>query len=268
MVEPDSERPHRSRHATPRHRAAEPSSPPPAGPAAPAPPTDPARRRVARPPAARHPVEAAPGEVAGHRSRPGPDGSARPAWLPGPRLTGLGAGLLLTVLTLAAGAATALLLSGSGTGYGLLFCASCAVAALWVRPSDLLAAPIAAPTAFALGTLPLLDGGSSGRLMDLVTTLSLQAGWLYAGTSLAALLALARRVARRRVAVTPAPRVPGHRPGSEPSERSGRRVARQPAQNRRQEPSGRSPAGGPVRQPAQRLRSPRRSTAERVPPRR
>ena len=91
----------------------------------------------------------------------------------------------------------ALLFGGSQTAYGVLFLPVCLLTGLWVRPGDLVTAPVVAPIAFTLGLLPLAggsDGGISGRFMGLVTALALQAGWLYGGTLLAGLVVLARRV--------------------------------------------------------------------------
>ncbi|MFD0382659.1 DUF6542 domain-containing protein [Streptomyces stramineus] len=58
-------------------------------------------------------------------------------------------------------------------------------------------APVTAPIAFAAGAVPLTggSGGLAGHAMGLVTLLSLNAGWLYSGTLLAALVALIRRIA-------------------------------------------------------------------------
>lgn len=96
------------------------------------------------------------------------------------------------------------LFGGSLTLYGVLFLPVCVLTALWLRGSDLLTAPVVAPIAFAVGLLPVADGGggTAGKLMGLVTALATEAGWLYGGTLLAGVLALVRRVlevrARRR----------------------------------------------------------------------
>lgn len=100
------------------------------------------------------------------------------------------------------GGLDALLLEGSPTVYGVLFVIVSVVAACWVRPADLVAGPVAAPLAFTAGLFFLHDGGDGlgEQLMSLVTVLSMEAGWIYTGTLLAALVALGRRVAvmRRR----------------------------------------------------------------------
>ncbi|MER5782051.1 DUF6542 domain-containing protein [Streptomyces mobaraensis] len=121
------------------------------------------------------------------------------------RLTGLGSGLLAVVAMLVAGVVVARLGAGSPVAYGVLFTLCCAVCALGVRPAELVAAPVSAPIAFAAGALPVTaatagSGGLGGRVMALVGFLSLQAGWLYGGTLLAALIVLGRRVVlvRRR----------------------------------------------------------------------
>ncbi len=121
------------------------------------------------------------------------------------RLTGLGSGLLAVVAMLVAGVLVARLAAGSPIAYGVLFTLCCAVCALGVRPAELVAAPVSAPIAFAAGALPVTaatagSGGLAGRAMALVGFLSLQAGWLYGGTLLAALIVLGRRVrlVRRR----------------------------------------------------------------------
>ncbi|KPI31979.1 hypothetical protein OV450_6995 [Actinobacteria bacterium OV450] len=135
----------------------------------------------------------------GGRPRPGP---ARRT--PRPRLTGLGGGLFACVaMNLAAGIAW-LLFDGSLLAYGLLFLPVAAATALWVRPADLIAAPISAPIAFAAGVWPL-SGGSGGfgaEVMGLVSALSLHAGWLYGGTLVSALIVVVRKavlISRRRL---------------------------------------------------------------------
>ncbi len=96
-----------------------------------------------------------------------------------------------------------LLFDGSMIAYGLLFVLVAATTALWVRPADLVTAPIAVPIAFAAGVWPIAggSGGFGGQLMGVVTALALHAGWLYAGTLLAALIVLVRKavlISRRR----------------------------------------------------------------------
>lgn len=98
-----------------------------------------------------------------------------------------------------------LLFGGSATVYGVLFLPVCVLTALWVRPGDLVTAPVVVPIAFAFGLPPITDGGGGfgGSLMGLVTALALQAGWLYGGTLAAVLVVTVRRVSlmsRRRAA--------------------------------------------------------------------
>lgn len=124
--------------------------------------------------------------------------------LPRPRLTGLGGGLFACVaMTLVAGLAW-LLFDGSLFVYGLLFVPVAAATALWVRPADLVTAPIAVPIAFAVGVWPICgdSGGFGAQVMGLVSALSLHAGWLYGGTLVAALIAVVRKavlIGRRRL---------------------------------------------------------------------
>ncbi|MFB6693410.1 MULTISPECIES: DUF6542 domain-containing protein, partial [Streptomyces] len=134
-------------------------------------------------------------------------GAPRPApvrRMPRPRLTGLGGGLFAcTSMVLVAGLCW-LLFGSSLFVYGLLFPPVAAATALWVRPADLITAPIGVPIAFAAGVWPISggSGGFGGQLMGLVSALSLHAGWLYAGTLVAALIALVRKavlIGRRRL---------------------------------------------------------------------
>ncbi|MFE9609108.1 DUF6542 domain-containing protein [Streptomyces sp. NPDC006012] len=125
-----------------------------------------------------------------------------PGLMPGPRLTGLGAGLFCAVLMFLLGCLDQLLFGASLTGYGVLFLPVCALTALWVRGADLLTAPVVVPIAFPVGLLPVADsgGGMLGRLMGLVTALATQAGWLYGGTFIASAIVIVRRIrlVRRR----------------------------------------------------------------------
>ncbi|PZH04484.1 hypothetical protein C1I97_19510 [Streptomyces sp. NTH33] len=154
------------------------------------PPVPPARRASGvRPPSAAAPTATAP----------------VPRRPPGPRLTGLGGGLFCGAVMLLLGFADLLLFGGSQSVYGVLFLPVCALTAVWMRQGDLLAAPVVVPIGFAAGLLPVVDGdgGVPGRLLGLVTALATQALWLYAGTLIAGVTALVRRVAlvRRRAAV-------------------------------------------------------------------
>lgn len=136
--------------------------------------------------------------------------------MPAPKLTGLGCGLLSTLALLAFAALDELLLDGAQTPYGVFFVLVAFCAGLWVRPYDLIAAPVALPIAFTLGAVPIEHGagGFGGLVMGVFSVLALSAGWLYAGTLVCVFLALVRKVvliARRR-ASRPATRPA--RPGS------------------------------------------------------
>ncbi|WP_418953375.1 DUF6542 domain-containing protein [Streptomyces cinnabarinus] len=125
--------------------------------------------------------------------------------LPNPRLTGLGVGLFCLVLMLALGSLVSLLFGSSLTVYGVLFLPVCVLTAAWVRRADLVTAVIIVPIAFALGLLPVADGGGGGtgdRLMGLFTALATEAGWLYGGTLVTGVIVTVRKVRqmRRRVA--------------------------------------------------------------------
>ncbi|MEU5312009.1 DUF6542 domain-containing protein [Streptomyces sp. NPDC021562] len=127
---------------------------------------------------------------------PGPGPGPR-----GPRLTSLGCALFCGAAMFLLGFLDDLLLGASLTVYGVLFLPVSALTALWVRPSDLLTAPVVAPIAFAVGLLAVADGsGFLDGLMGLVTALSTQAGWLYGGTLVTGLIVLVRRarLLRRR----------------------------------------------------------------------
>ncbi|MER0241718.1 DUF6542 domain-containing protein, partial [Streptomyces sp. HSW2009] len=123
--------------------------------------------------------------------------------LPEPKLTGFGTGMLTLSTMLAVGCLDALLLSGSPVVYGLFFLLVCAASGVWVRPADLIAAPVSVPIAFALGLVPIGEDGDGfgGQAMNVVTSLSLEVAWLYAGTLMTCLIVLVRRIAlvgRRR----------------------------------------------------------------------
>ncbi|OKK20773.1 hypothetical protein AMK16_10130 [Streptomyces sp. CB00455] len=134
-------------------------------------------------------------------------GGALPALgrrLPRPRLTGLGGGLFACAAMVLAGGISWLVFGSSLFVYGLLSLPVAAVTALWVRPADLITAPITVPIAFAAGVWPISggSGGIGGQLMGLVSALSLHAGWLYAGTLVAALIVVVRKavlIGKRRL---------------------------------------------------------------------
>ncbi|MCX5385358.1 DUF6542 domain-containing protein [Streptomyces sp. NBC_00083] len=130
------------------------------------------------------------------RTRPVPPIVLALRRLPSPRLTGLGGGLLAAALMFALGGLDWLLLDGSPAVYGVLFLLVSAAIALWVRPADLITAPICVPIAFAFGIVPIAGGtgGFGGQTMAVVTALALHAGWLYAGTLVAGVIATVRKV--------------------------------------------------------------------------
>ncbi|SFB89416.1 DUF6542 domain-containing protein [Streptomyces aidingensis] len=109
--------------------------------------------------------------------------------MPRPRLTGLGCGVLACAAMSAAGWLS-VLLGGAPACYGVLFLAVGWASALWVRPADLICAPVAAPIAFALGVL------ATGEGTGVVTYLALHAPWLFAGTLLTLVVVLVRGVRR------------------------------------------------------------------------
>ncbi|MGW0968954.1 DUF6542 domain-containing protein [Streptomyces sp. NPDC002516] len=151
------------------------------------------------------PVPAQGGRAAGGGVRRDGPAARRPAparvrQQPGasrPRLTGLGGGLFCGASMFVLACLDALLFDGSATVYGVLFLPVCLLTALWVRPGDLVTAPVVVPIAFAVGLPPLADdggGGLAGHFMGLVTALALQAGWLYGGTLAAVLVVAVRRI--------------------------------------------------------------------------
>ncbi|MYQ61577.1 hypothetical protein GTY68_30970 [Streptomyces sp. SID4926] len=167
-----------------------------------------------RPPAARPARRPLPPQGAqGRGGRPRPprrprtaSGATRtPSRVPGPRLTGLGTGLFAAAAMLLA-SGLALAAGSSVLVYGLLFLPVSVLTALWVRPADLFAAPVAVPIAFAVGLAPLAEseGGLAGHAVGVVTALAVHAGWLYAGTAVAVALVMARKVrmVRRRAAAS------------------------------------------------------------------
>ncbi|WP_436849089.1 DUF6542 domain-containing protein [Streptomyces atriruber] len=116
--------------------------------------------------------------------------------IPNPRLTGLGSGLFCTAVMFLLACLIRLVAGSSVVAYGVLFLPVAALTALWVRPADLVTAPVGVPIAFAVGVLPVAEGtdGFGGQFMGLVTTLALNAGWLYGGTLVAGLIVTVRKV--------------------------------------------------------------------------
>ncbi|MFE6038293.1 DUF6542 domain-containing protein [Streptomyces sp. NPDC056452] len=119
---------------------------------------------------------------------------------PNPRLTGIGAGLFAALAMFLLACLDRLLLGGSEVVYGVLFLPVSALTALWVRPADLVTAPISVPIAFAVGVIPVAGGtgGFGGQTMAVVTALAVHAGWLYGGTLIAGIIATVRKVRHMR----------------------------------------------------------------------
>ncbi|MBM7172231.1 hypothetical protein JQK87_28325 [Streptomyces sp. G44] len=133
--------------------------------------------------------------------------------MPNPRLTGLGSGLFCAAVMFVLASLLRLLFDSSLVAYGVLFVPVAALTALWVRPADLVSAPVAVPIAFAAGIVPIAggSGGFGGQFMGLVTALALHAGWLYGGTLVAGLIVTVRKLrlmSERRRTPRPAPRRP------------------------------------------------------------
>lgn len=204
----------------------------------------PAQAGPARAPA-RAPAPAAPGRAPApprgmesstvYRARPQRPAlpAAAPALrrrMPAAKLTGLGCWLLATVALLAFAFLDRLLFGGAPAAYGVCYLLVGVAAALWVRPYDLVIAPVTLPIAFTLGALPLQHGadGFDGLLMGVFTVLALNAGWLY----------------RRHADLRPArdrPPGAGHRPtsGQPTGESTAERTARSAgAAMRRGRPTG------------------------------
>ncbi|MCX4964550.1 hypothetical protein OHA98_06885 [Streptomyces sp. NBC_00654] len=136
----------------------------------------------------------------GARTRSLPPAVAALRRFPNPRLTGIGAGLFAAVTMFVLACLDRLLFDSSEIVYGLLFLPVSALTALWVRPADLVTAPISVPIAFAVGVIPVSGGtgGLGGQTMAVVTALAVHAGWLYGGTLVAGLIATVRKVRHMR----------------------------------------------------------------------
>lgn len=153
--------------------------------------------------------------------------------LPNPRLTGIGAGLFAAAAMFLLGCLDRLLFDGSAAVFGVLFLPVSALTAFWVRPADLVTAPISVPIAFAVGIVPISGGTGAfgGQTMAVVTALAVHAGWLYGGTLVAGLIATVRKVrlmrARQRrmllAAQTARPAAPSPSPAPRPAGRAPRR---------------------------------------------
>ncbi|MFH9421437.1 DUF6542 domain-containing protein [Streptomyces sp. NPDC017529] len=164
--------------------------------------------------------------------------AAAAARFPAPRLTGLGCGLLGTLALFAFAALDQLLFDGAPTVYGVFFVLVSVCAGLWVRPYDLITAPIALPIAYTLGTVPISHnaGGIAGLLMGVFTVMATQAGWLYTGTLVCALIVVVRKAAAiaRRQAARQARRAGGRAPrGRTPGQASPASGGRAPARKER-----------------------------------
>ncbi|MFH8685401.1 DUF6542 domain-containing protein [Streptomyces anulatus] len=168
---------------------------------------------------------------------------------PNPRLTGIGAGLFAALTMFVLACVDRLLFDSSELVYGLLFLPVSALTALWVRPADLVTAPISVPIAFAVGVFPISGGseGLGGQIMGLVTALAVHAGWLYGGTLIAGLIASVRKVrqmrARRRYVLAQG------RGGSPASERAPRSASAAASAAAKPVRAGAGGAGAVARRP-------------------
>ncbi|MFI5802472.1 DUF6542 domain-containing protein [Streptomyces sp. NPDC051561] len=171
--------------------------------------------------------------------------------LPNPRLTGLGGGLFASLSMVVLALLDRLLFDGSPVVYGVLFLPVSVLTALWVRPADLVTAPVSLPIAFVCGLVPIAGGsdGVGSRFMAVVTALAVHAGWLYGGTLGAGLIVGVRKIRlvgqRRRArahapaavapaaAEVPAVAAAGSRPQAAPGDV---RTRPKPAAVRRQRP--------------------------------
>lgn len=163
----------------------------------------------------------------GGRTRPVPPAVLALRRLPNPRLTGIGAGLFAAAVMFALACLDRLLFDGSSILYGVLFLPVSALTALWVRPADLVTAPISVPIAFTVGVIPIAGGtgGFGGQTMAVVTALAVHAGWLYGGTLIAGVIASVRKVRlmrqrrRRRLLAAQAARAARAEPPARPPQR-------------------------------------------------
>ncbi|WP_407560845.1 DUF6542 domain-containing protein [Streptomyces sp. 184] len=174
---------------------------------------------------------------------------------PGPRLTAAGGGLLAVSVMLGTGAFVQVVMGTAPVFFGVVFLVLSVCCALWIRPADAVAAPIAMPIAFAAGTLAVGEGsdGISSHVMAAGTTLALEAPWLYGGTLLAAAVALLRHFVMLAVRRGPGGGGSGGAPvrsssGAPPASRSRRRAPGQPA------PGQPAPVSPARRRPAQQPR--------------
>ncbi|MFE6868407.1 DUF6542 domain-containing protein [Kitasatospora sp. NPDC057692] len=118
------------------------------------------------------------------------------------RLTAVGTGVVALVATMAVASLDRLVFGGLGVLFGIGYLLVCFQLAVRVRYADLLAAPISGPIAFAAALLlfgPVTSTGVTAQVVALATNLATRSGWLFTGTGLAAVIALARFVAQRRI---------------------------------------------------------------------
>ncbi|MFG3050413.1 DUF6542 domain-containing protein [Kitasatospora sp. NPDC048239] len=118
------------------------------------------------------------------------------------RLTAVGAGVVALAATVAVAAVDRMVFGGLGVLFGVGYLVICFQLAVRVRFVDLLAAPISGPIAFAAALLllgPVTSTGVTAQVVALATGLALRAGWLFAGTGLAAAIVIARFVAQKRI---------------------------------------------------------------------
>ncbi|WP_405011776.1 DUF6542 domain-containing protein [Kitasatospora sp. NBC_01539] len=118
------------------------------------------------------------------------------------RLTAVGTAVAAAVGTLLVAGLDRLVFGGLGVLFGLGYLVVCFQLAVRVRLPDLPAAPISGPIAFALALAvlaPVPASGVTGRVVALASGLAVRAGWLFAGTGLAAAIVAARFVAQRRI---------------------------------------------------------------------
>ncbi|WP_441250446.1 DUF6542 domain-containing protein [Kitasatospora sp. McL0602] len=135
------------------------------------------------------------------RLPPGLGARGRPRGGPPARLTAVGTGVLAVAGTVAFALVDRVVFGGLGVFFGLGYLVVCFQLAVRVRLADLPAAPISGPIAFAAALLllgPVSAPGVTAQVVALASGLALRAGWLFTGTSLAALIVAARYLAQRR----------------------------------------------------------------------
>lgn len=121
---------------------------------------------------------------------------------PPARLTGMGAGVASVAGTLAVAVVDRVLFGGLGVLFGLGYLVVCFQVAVRVGATDLPAAPISGPIAFAFSLVmldPVSGNGVAAQLLALAGALAVRAGWLFTGTGVATAIVAARFIALRRV---------------------------------------------------------------------